>query len=110
MLFFMLNDPFFLVIPLVLPGALTPKTDGLKLSGMGGIAVLLFDSGKKRINSAANFASLMPIGGWQTNHRGINHLAPNRAVLRHHSLSKKMGTIHKSQPQFAADVASASRY
>ena len=77
MLFFMLNDPFFLVIPLALPGALTPKTDGLKLSGMGGIAVLLFDSGKKRINSEANFASLMPIGDYRTNHRSINHLAPS---------------------------------
>ena len=68
------------------------------------MAVLLFDPGKKRIKSEANFASLMPIRGYQTNHRSINHLALSRPIARHLPISKKMGTIHKSQPQFVAGL------
>jgi hypothetical protein len=99
MLFFMLNDPFFLVIPLVLPGALIPYSDELRLSETGGIADFLIDSGRKRINSTANFASLMPMGCCYTNLRTIKHLAASQPVEQVHLVSKKMGTIHKSQPQ-----------
>ena len=57
MLFFMLKDPFFLVIPLLLPRLITPTSGVPKRSRMGGMAVLLFDSGKKRIKFCPEFCN-----------------------------------------------------
>jgi hypothetical protein len=56
---------------------------------MGNMAVLLFDSGKKRIKSSSNFATLMPIGKNRTNHRTVNHLAAVTCRPEGHSNPKK---------------------
>jgi hypothetical protein len=66
---------------------------------MGDMAVVI-DLAKNEKEVVPNFATFMPTGGNRESDRIVNHLAPATSRAWR-CKSKKMGTIHKSQPALA---------